>query len=123
MDQTCLEEIDLTPPQLVTLKIISCTDNCIMSDLSKNLGVTMGNMTSMVDRLIKGGYVAREHDSDDRRVVKVKLTSKGKEITAKANKRKKSILQKVLNKLSKKDIETMLDLFDKIISNQELKHE
>ena len=123
MDQNCVEKMDLTPHQFIALKTIADTNDCIMSDLSNKLGVTMGNMTSMVDRLIKEGYVAREHDPDDRRVVKVKLTGKGKDIAAKAGKIKKALLQDIFKKLTKKEIETMLDLIEKIAGEQRTENE
>lgn len=118
MDHCCVEKMELTPPQLIVLKTISSIDNCMMSDLSKHLGVTMGNMTTMVDRLIKEDYLKREQSPDDRRVVRVKLTSKGKEVTAKATKRKQAMLLNVLSKLSNKDIESMLGIIEKIVTKK-----
>lgn len=117
VDEGCVEKMDLTPHQFIVLKIIANTNNCIMSDLSKSLGVTMGNMTSMVDRLIREGYVTRDHDPADRRVVKVKLTDKGREIAVKASKRKQAMLLNIFKKLSKKDILTILGLFEKIVTS------
>jgi len=119
MDECCVEKMDLTPHQFIALKIIANTDDCTMSNLSKNLGVTMGNMTTMIDRLIKEGHVAREQGPNDRRVVIVKLTNKGKYIVAKATKKRQNMLLNVLKKLSNNDIETMLKLIEKIVANQE----
>jgi len=49
-----------------------------MTDLGKNLLVTKANMTGMIDRLERDGYVTRHPDQFDRRVTKVMLTDKGK---------------------------------------------
>ncbi len=122
LDHCCVEEMALTPHQFMVLKTIADTNDCIMSDLSNKLGVTMGNMTGLVDRLIKEGHVTREHDSDDRRVVKVKLTSKGKDIAAKVGKIKKALLQDILKKLTEKEIEIMIKLIEKIVSEREPKN-
>lgn len=119
MNECCVEEMDLTPHQFIVLKIIANTDNCNMSGLSKILGVTMGNMTTMVDRLIKEGLVTREQEPNDRRIVRVKLNNKGKEIVIKVTKKKQNMLLNILKKLSNKDIETMLKLIEKIVTNQE----
>jgi DNA-binding MarR family transcriptional regulator len=119
MNELCVEEMAITPHQFIVLKIIANTDSCNMSDLSKKLGVTMGNMTTMVDRLIKEGFVGREQDSNDRRIVIVKLTKKGKGSISKVIKKRKKVLLTILKKLSDKDIETMLKLIEKIITNQE----
>lgn len=48
-----------------------------MSELSRHLVVSSGNVTGLVDRLVKSGCVIREPSETDRRVQYVKLTEKG----------------------------------------------
>jgi DNA-binding MarR family transcriptional regulator len=50
-----------------------------MSQIANVLGVTLGTMTVAADRLDKKGYVVRQRLDDDRRVVKLRLTDKGRE--------------------------------------------
>lgn len=50
-----------------------------MTELGKNLLVTKANMTGMIDRLERDGFVSRHPDQFDRRVTKVLLTEKGME--------------------------------------------
>jgi DNA-binding MarR family transcriptional regulator len=54
-----------------------------MTELGKNLLVTKANMTGMIDRLERDGYVSRHPDQFDRRVTKVMLTEKGNEFMQK----------------------------------------
>jgi DNA-binding MarR family transcriptional regulator len=49
-----------------------------MGELSKLLMVTGGNVTGLVDRLIKEGLIERRDDPGDRRAYHVYLTKKGK---------------------------------------------
>ena len=49
-----------------------------MSELARRGHVTLGTMTVMVSKLVKKGLVKRIRDDDDRRVVRVSLTSKGR---------------------------------------------
>lgn len=49
-----------------------------MSDLSRRLMVTNGNLTSLVGRLVREGLVKRETLSTDRRTQIVRLTAAGK---------------------------------------------
>lgn len=49
-----------------------------MSDLSRRLMVTGGNVTGLVDQLVGEGLVVRRDSPDDRRVYEVRLTAKGK---------------------------------------------
>ena len=49
-----------------------------MSDLSRRLMVTNGNLTSLVERLVREGLVKRETMATDRRTQIVRLTPAGK---------------------------------------------
>lgn len=49
-----------------------------LSDLSRRMMVTNGNVTGLVDRLVKEGMVERTASNDDRRVFHVKLTDSGR---------------------------------------------
>lgn len=48
-----------------------------MSEISKRLMVSVGNVTGITDQLEREGIVVRELDSSDRRVVTVKLPEPG----------------------------------------------
>ncbi|MCB0346364.1 MAG: MarR family transcriptional regulator [Bdellovibrionales bacterium] len=54
------------------------------SDLARKLLVTGGNITQVVDGLLKLGLVDRVRSSDDRRVVMVALTSEGVKLMRRA---------------------------------------
>ncbi|HWA92157.1 MAG TPA: MarR family transcriptional regulator [Rhizomicrobium sp.] len=49
-----------------------------MGALSEFLLVSNGNVTAIVARLVEDGLVARAQDKSDRRVLRVKLTAKGR---------------------------------------------
>lgn len=50
-----------------------------MTDLSRQLLVSNGNTTAVVERLARDGLVSREQAREDRRVVMVALTDEGRE--------------------------------------------
>lgn len=50
-----------------------------MSELSKKLMVSNGNVTGVVDRLEKSGFVSRNRAEHDRRVQYIELTPKGRQ--------------------------------------------
>ncbi len=76
---SCLHKASLNIPQFNALSIISDRNEVTMSVLSRELGVTMGAGTNLMDRLVDNGLVERRRSGTDRRVVKVALTAKGKE--------------------------------------------
>ena len=50
-----------------------------VSEISRRLGIAKTNITPLVDRLYECGYVDRQHDENDRRVVNIVLLEAGKE--------------------------------------------
>ena len=54
--------------------------NMRASDLSKLLGITPAGVTHLINPLEKNGYIERQPDPSDRRVVLIWLTERGKEI-------------------------------------------
>lgn len=68
---------DLSAREMHILESISKTYNGTMSEISKDLYITVGTLTIAVDKLIKKGYVLRRRIEEDRRVVIVELTEKG----------------------------------------------
>jgi DNA-binding MarR family transcriptional regulator len=74
----------ITGPQLWALKTISQSESLSLSDLSERMYLHPSTITGLIDRLERKGYVTRNRDQVDRRVVSVRLTSKGKSLTKKA---------------------------------------
>ena len=50
-----------------------------MSDIGKHLSMPKPHVTVIVDKLIDEGYVERQNDPNDRRIINILLTEKGKE--------------------------------------------
>ena len=48
-------------------------------EISRRLGIAKPNITPLVDRLFEAGYVDRQHDENDRRVVNIVLLPAGEE--------------------------------------------
>lgn len=69
---------DLSVAEMHTLESIGLYDSKTMSETAADLGVTTGTLTVAVDRLVRKGYVKRQRDDHDRRVVRVQLTRQGK---------------------------------------------
>jgi DNA-binding MarR family transcriptional regulator len=74
----------ITGPQLWVLKTIYQNGSLPLGELSKKMYMHPSTITGVVDRLEKKGYVSRDRDQVDRRVVKVQLTLKGKRLVRRA---------------------------------------
>ena len=75
-----LRQVDLTPARLGLLMALFLSDRqaVLASELGELLVVTPGNITGLVDALVKDRFVRRLSYPGDRRAVLVELTEKGR---------------------------------------------
>lgn len=69
---------DLYPSHVQILLLLSKNKQLTMSEISREIHVINSNLTPLVDRLIKLGYLKRQPSKKDRRVVHISLTANGK---------------------------------------------
>jgi DNA-binding MarR family transcriptional regulator len=73
------ERFDVTLPRFdLMAQLDKAPDGMTLSDLSKRMMVSNGNLTSLVDRLVASGYLERRASETDRRVQMVNLTTEGR---------------------------------------------
>jgi len=75
-----LKQFDITPAQYAVLECLGHLGPMNMGDLCKKMLVSGGNMTVVVDNLVKDGLVERVPSEEDRRAILVRFTSKGKKL-------------------------------------------
>jgi len=72
------KDFDTTLPRFdVMAALYRAPDGMLMSDLSRFLLVSNGNITGIVDRLVSEGLVKRARRNGDRRTSMVRLTDEG----------------------------------------------
>ena len=74
------EEADrqgLSMTQFIALRVLDTRGNVTMSELRDCLDITQGAATTVVDKLLARGLVARVADASDRRLVLVRSTDAG----------------------------------------------
>ena len=74
------EFTDLSITEIHTIDAIGTEGNRTMGEIAHDLRITVGTLTTAINRLIKKGYVERKRIEEDRRVVIVSLTEKGKNV-------------------------------------------
>ena len=90
----------ITLPQLGVLEYLSGRTESPMNGLARHLGVTRPAVTGLADRLIAQGLVSRQGDAKDRRVIRVKLTSKGRRVLENIWSQKRRMIQQVFGRVS-----------------------
>ncbi len=93
----------ITLPQFLILEIIHKEDESKMTDLAHLMNVSTAAMTGIVNRLVKGGYVVRKYDAEDRRIIKVILSPKGNELVKKTTEQRRQMAIKIFGKISEPD--------------------
>jgi DNA-binding MarR family transcriptional regulator len=70
-------QTSITPGGMFVLGSLKRNGTQSMSDIGKCLSMPKPHVTVIVDKLIEEGYVERQSDLNDRRVVNIMLTEKG----------------------------------------------
>jgi len=78
-----------------------------ISTVGRWLGISKPNMTAVVDKLIADGYVERSPSAEDRRVIEISITEKGKRHMEACRSEAQESMKKRLSKLSAQDIDTL----------------
>jgi MarR family transcriptional regulator, organic hydroperoxide resistance regulator len=71
---------DLTGPQLTVVKMLEQIGDLSLSELSERIRAQNSTVTGIIDRMEREALVTRERSKEDRRVVYIKLTSKGRKL-------------------------------------------
>lgn len=69
---------DVSIKEMHTIDVIGTTPNATPSDISRELLVTLGTVTTSLNNLERKGYIERRRSSIDRRVVHLSLTKRGR---------------------------------------------
>jgi len=106
---------DLHIGQIHALLFIQEREGITMKELAGLLRVTSPSATSFVDRLVKLGYVQRLQDPNNRRLVRLKISSAGIMMVKKKMALHRDVFEKILSVLSKEDQNTLSGILRKVL--------
>jgi DNA-binding MarR family transcriptional regulator len=92
------------------LHVLSMLDHhgaLTMSRLADLLGVSLSNATGLMDRMEERGFVERERDREDRRVVVVRLAEGGRQQLNEAQVLKEDLIRKILAGLTSAQLDSV----------------
>jgi len=107
----------LTLPQFLILEFLYKENSAIMSKIANVLSISPPAATGIVDKLVRDGYLVREYDQNNRRIIWIKLTSKGKRIVEEVIKQRRDLIKNIFGKLTEKERQEYLNIFTKIYKN------
>jgi len=85
-----------------------------MNELSRRMMVTGGNVTGIVDQLVKEGLVARVVEPADRRAFRVRLTRAGDKAFAEMARAHEEWVVELLARLGRRDSDALMQLLARL---------
>jgi DNA-binding MarR family transcriptional regulator len=103
-------------PQFHALVIVveAGEDGIRLGDIGGKLFVTGSNVTGLVDRLEQAGYVTRETDASDRRVLLARATAEGRDLYQRVAPGDRAKVKRVLSCLSDDEKVLLAELLDRV---------
>ena len=115
-ENSTLTRRDITTTQLLVLECLSTCGHCKMHTLVDALKVKFSAVTAIIDRLVKTGFVTREHGKEDRRTVFVALSAKGKKVLSEVYQQRRKAFMQVFSRVSAKEREEYLTILEKLVN-------
>lgn len=104
----------LTASQFSTLKVLRIHGALAQRDIAKYILKSGGNITIVVDNLARMGLVVRDRDTEDRRIVYVRLTEAGEELFDRVYPGHLERIREMMGPLTEKECELLQTLLDKL---------
>lgn len=101
--------LEVTPSQMNALVSLYGRDDLPMGELAEILGLTESAATRLVDRLINMNLVRRGRDGVDRRIVRVHLSSYGKQLADLVLARRQAQFMRFAQRMNALDRENLID--------------
>ena len=84
------------------------------SNIANILGITLGTLTTNIDRLIDKGYVYRDKSEKDKRITVINLTELGLNVRKKRELIHKKVVRTAIDKLSTSEKVSLINAINKI---------
>ena len=107
---------DITPSQYNVLRILqgAGTDGLCRNEISERMVTATPDMTRLLDRMEKAGWVTRERAEEDRRQVSTHITKSGTELLARLEKPTGDFVTPLFAGAKISDLKTVLKVNDQI---------
>lgn len=109
------KETGLTGPQLWAIKVISDASQIRVSDLAEKMYLHPATVVGILNRLENNGLIKRIRTNNDRRVVHVTLTDKGRDIVRKSPEVSQGLLVAKLGALTILSLKDILEVLDQLV--------
>ncbi len=116
-EQAVVKDSGLTLAQMHTLELIGNHQPLRMKELAKKLGVVMGTLTIMINRLSKLELVERKVSDQDRRSYLINLTDAGEQLYREHHQHHQLLAEEISALLSDEEQQLFNGCIEKILHN------
>ncbi|MGB4392007.1 MAG: MarR family transcriptional regulator [Bacillota bacterium] len=109
-----LSDFDITTPQFLALVVLKDRPGITMGELCERLYLACSTATDLIDRMEKNGYLERNRDPDDRRVIRLSITEKGQNIIDQVINARRRYVDSILKQLTQKEIDQLAQALEKL---------
>lgn len=113
------EEQGVSASQAVILEKLDSEGPLKVSQIAEALWITSGAVTTLSDKLIAGGFAERTRSEEDRRVVMMEITDKGREVISSFKVHRKKVVEAYFGELPEEDIQHLNRIFNQILKREE----
>lgn len=99
---------DISNNDMHIIEVIGLNEPKNMSTAAKALSVTVGTLTIAINNLVKKGYVCRVRSEEDRRVVLLSLSEKGRKAYRHHEKFHEEMIEATLEGLSQEETKVLV---------------
>ena len=107
----------LAPSHGDILFLLLKSEKLTMKELAERINKDKSTITALVNKLMKQGYVEKERDIEDNRIVFVTLTEKGKQLKPMFDAISEDLISRVYKNISQNEREELIKILEKIKNN------
>lgn len=106
---------DITYNDMHIIEAVGIDEPRNMKMVAKLMSVTTGTLTKAMDALCEKGYVVRERSTKDKRVIKLRLTDKGKSAYYHHEQFHRQMIKNIASEMSEQETEVLIYALAKMV--------
>ncbi len=112
LKRSTFENVTLT--ELHVIEAISLKSNRSMTEIANSLHITVGTLTTSVNNLVNKGFAKRLKDENDRRMVYIGLTHKGRVLYRLHDRFHRTMVEKIVKSLEGQEQQNLVHSLQKL---------
>jgi len=104
--------MDISFPEICVLGQLSSNQEPTMSELGRSISMDLSTLTRTVDKLVEKEFVVRKPDPEDRRMVRVVITTEGRKIMSRFEEQRRKKIESLLRQMTSQERRDLLNIFE-----------